>query len=117
MTDSFSFLYFFAKLFCEKLARNKFFVGPIHCNQLIMGTNFLDFTLLEDNNLVGIPDGRKSVSDDNASLLSILHQSIEGCLYLMLTFCVKCASCLVQKYDLGLSDEGSGDGDALLLAS
>ena len=82
-----------------------------------MIAHFHDFTLLEDDNLVSIFDRRESVSDDNASLLTCLHESIQSLLHLVFALGVECAGRLIQEDDLGLTHEGSGDSDALLLAT
>lgn len=64
---------------------------------------------------LAISDGTKSVSNNDRS--SPLHGSVEGLLHDFLTLLIEGTRGLVEDQDLGVLDQGSGDGDALLLAT
>lgn len=82
-----------------------------------MGALLDDLTVLEDNDFVGVSDGTESVSNDHDSLASSFHENVQGFLNLELRFCVESTSGFVKENDLGVADEGSGDGYSLFLAS
>ena len=55
------------------------------------------------------------MGDHNGS--SALHHLVESVLHLLLAVLIESASGLIEKKDARLADNGSGDGDSLLLAS
>lgn len=57
------------------------------------------------------------MSDDHDSLASSFHENVQGFLNLVLRFCVESTSGFVKENDLRVTDEGSGDGYSLFLAS
>ena len=57
------------ELFSHELALNKFFVGAVAGNQLVVVALFDDLALAQDYNLVGIADRRQPVCDHDACLL------------------------------------------------
>ena len=57
-----------AQLFFHELPIDKFFVNTIHGNQLLVVTNFNDFSFAQYNDLVSIANSWEPVSDDDASL-------------------------------------------------
>ena len=70
---------------------------------------------MNDEEPFAISDSTKSVSNDDRS--SPLHGSVEGLLHDFLTLLVEGTRGLVEDQDLGVLDQCSGDGDALLLAT
>ncbi len=70
---------------------------------------------MNDEEPFAISDGTKSVSNNDRS--SPLHGSVEGLLHDFLTLLIEGTRGLVEDQDLGVLDQGSGDGDALLLAT
>ena len=82
-----------------------------------MGAFLHDLTLLQHDNLVGVPDRRKPVSDYNAGLLSISNKLIQCHLHMMFAFSIECAGSLVKQNHFRLADQGSGYGDPLLLSA
>ena len=82
-----------------------------------MGAFLHDLTLLQHDNLVGVPDRRKPVSDDNAGLLSIGNELIQSFLHLMFAFSIESAGSLVEQNHFGFADQGPGYGDPLLLSA
>jgi hypothetical protein len=72
-------------------------------------------SLVNDEEPFAISDSTKSVSNDDRS--SPLHGSVEGLLHDFLTLLIEGTSGLVEDQDLGVLDQCSGDGDALLLST
>jgi len=75
------------------------------------------FAVLHHDNLVGITDGGKSVSDDDDRLLASFDQLIKCLLHLMLGLGVQSTGRLVEQEHPRLANEGSRDRNSLLLPS
>jgi hypothetical protein len=78
--------FFFLGFHGDELSLNKLFVSSIEFDEVLVITAFDNFTLVEDDNLVGILDGTQTMSDNDNGLLSKLDQLVESLLHLMLTF-------------------------------
>jgi len=72
-------------------------------------------SLVNDEEPFAISDGTKSVSNNDRS--PPLHGSVESLLHDFLTLLVEGTRGLVEDQDLGVLNQCSGDGDALLLAT
>lgn len=101
---SLAFLDLFSEFFREELAGDKLLVSSIESDKFIVSALLHDFAFLEHDNLVSVPDGRKSVSNHDASLLTFSNELVQGFLHLVLTFGIECARGLVQKNHLRLAD-------------
>ena len=84
-----------------------------------MRTSFDNDSFSEDDDLVGVLDRGKSVSDDDDSLteLTVGQDAVQGLLDCVLGLSVQRTCCLVKEEDLGLANESTGDGDSLLLSA
>ena len=82
-----------------------------------MGASLLDLTLLHADDLIRVTDSAQPMSDNNDGLLTAIDQLIQGLLHLMLTLSVKGRGGLVEKQELRLTDERTGNGDTLLLTT
>ena len=78
---------------------------------------FDDVTLLHHDDLVSRHNRAQSVSNDDHGLPLLLKKRAQGSLDLVLALSIQSARCLVKKQDARLSDQGTGNGDTLLLAS
>ena len=83
VVDSFVF---FLNFFSDELSADEILVNTIEGEQLLMVASFLDFSVLHDNDLVGIADGAQSMSNDHNSLLATADKQVQSLLHLMLTF-------------------------------
>lgn len=115
--SSLAFLDLFSEFFREELAGDEFLVSSIESDKFVVSALLHDFAFLEHNNLVSVPDSRKSVSNHDTRLLTFSNELVQGFLHLVLTLGIECACGLIQKNYLGLADQGPSDGDTLLLAS
>ena len=83
--------------------------------QLLEGSFFCDFAGFENEDFGAFFDGRETVGNDNHSSA---HLNIVQCLLnLILGVLIECGGRLIEEEDLGLSDDGSGNRDPLLLAA
>ena len=82
-----------------------------------MGAALHNVTMLHHNDLSGILNCAESVGDDDDGLLATLDEGVDSFLHLMLTLSVQSGSCFIEEQNLGLTDEGSCDGDTLLLST
>ena len=82
-----------------------------------MGTGLDDFSLLQDDDLVGIDDGGESVGNHHDGLGSLGNQRVKSCLHLVLTLSVESAGGLIEEEHAWISHETSCDRDSLLLTS
>ena len=114
---SFTFLDFFAELLGHELTLNKFLVGAVGCDEFVVSTFFHDLSLLEHDDLVSVANGRESMGDDDASLLTLCHECVESLLDLMLAFSVQGASSFIKEDDFRLANESSCDSNALFLST
>lgn len=76
---------------------------------------FANLSVLKNIDLVALFNGGESMSNDDSC--SSGHGILKGNLHLLLRIFVQGRSSLVEKKNLGLSDEGSGNGHSLLLAT
>ncbi|GJC96126.1 hypothetical protein ColKHC_04952 [Colletotrichum higginsianum] len=83
--------------------------------QGLMGAGLDDLPLAQDDDAVGLPDGRQAVGDGDGG--AVLGDAVEGGLDDLLAADVDGAGGLVEDDDLGLPDDAPGDGDALPLAA
>ena len=72
-------------------------------------------TSVDDGDGVGAADGREAVRDGEGGALHLGHHLIERCLHDLLARVVERAGRLVEQHDAGLLNDGTRDGDALLL--
>ena len=83
-----------------------------------MISNFDDLSCFEYNDLVGILDGRKSVSNHNArNLTQLFLHIINGSLHLSLVFLVECGCRFIENEQFWFFNEGSCESDSLLLTA
>ena len=80
-----------------------------------MRADFGDFPLIHDDDAVCIPNRGKPMRHDKRG--SSLHQRLEGLLNVALALGIQSTRRFVKKQDLGVLEKGTGDGDALTLAS
>lgn len=80
-----------------------------------MGAGFDNAAIVDDGDDVSIADGGEAVGDDDGG--SADHDAVEGLLDAFLGLGVEGAGGLVEEEDGGVLDNGSGDGNPLLLAS
>ncbi|GJC99127.1 hypothetical protein ColKHC_07953 [Colletotrichum higginsianum] len=75
-----------------------------------------DLAGVHDNDVVGVADGRQAVGDgDDGAVLG--RRLLNGTLDALLAGRVEGRGGLVEHEDLGIADEGAGEGDALTLAT
>ena len=70
---------------------------------------------MDDGDLVGAHDGRETVRDRDRREAPLLHDAVERRLHDLLARVVERAGRLVEQHDAGLLNDGTRDGDALLL--
>ena len=82
-----------------------------------MSALFNNVTLPHNDDLVSIDDRAQTMSDDDHSLLLLLKQGVKSLLHLMLALSIESTRSLIQKKDARLTNQGTSDGNALLLAT
>ena len=80
-----------------------------------MGALFDKLAFGDDEDLIGVADGREAVGDDEGG--AACHEAFEGFVDEALGFAVEGGSGFVEEEDLGIGEDGPGDGDALALAA
>lgn len=90
-------------------------VPAVLAHQLRVRALLDDPALVEDVDDVGALDGAEAVGDGNGG--AALGRLVQGGLDDVLGLGVEGRRGLVQEQDLGVADQGAGDGDALLLAA
>mmetsp|Transcript_73984 Transcript_73984/g.173688 ORF Transcript_73984/g.173688 Transcript_73984/m.173688 type:complete len:360 (-) Transcript_73984:725-1804(-) len=80
-----------------------------------MGALFDNLAPVHHGDDVGVADGAEAMGHDNAGAPD--HQAVEGLLHELLALGVQRARRLVEEQDLGVLEQGAGDGDTLLLPS
>jgi hypothetical protein len=74
-----------------------------------------EFAFLQDKNSIGAADGCSPVRDQEGGATAA---EFEHCFPdLFFGGGIYGAGCVIEEYDLGLDEQGAGDGDALALAS
>lgn len=77
---------------------------------------FLDNpALIHDYDSIGGADGRKAVRDDDGR--AMFHQPIKRVLHQPFAFRVESRRCFVEQEKRRIAQQGSGDGNALALAT
>jgi len=84
-------------------------------HQIVVCAFFNDDSILNHHDPGASLHSSQSVSYDDGG--PILHDVVQGRLDFRLTFFVKSTCGLIQHEDLGVPDNGSGDGNPLLLSS
>lgn len=75
-------------------------------------------TLLQNDDLVGVTDGRESVCDHYCGhSAQLLPNSVNRCLHLSFILLVKCRCCLVENKDLRVLNKCTCNGNPLLLTA
>lgn len=85
----------------------------LQADEVVVVTLLLDSTLLHDENYIGVLDSGDSVGDCKTCL--ILHEPVERLLHDLLVLRVESTGGLVEKENLGFLEDGSRDGEPLLL--
>ena len=80
-----------------------------------MSALFDDAISRQDQDAVGMADGRQTVGDDQGG--SAVCQAQQRLLHRPFALVVERAGCFVEDQDLRVLEEGAGDGDALALAA
>lgn len=80
-----------------------------------MGAHLCDAAFFEHDDLVGVADGAQAVGDDEAR--PAFHEAVEAGLDEAFGLAVEVAGGFVEDEDAWVGKDGTGDGDALLLAS
>lgn len=81
--------------------------------QLIMGSDFDDGTVVHHDNTVSGFDGRQSVSNDQGRTPG--HECVESILHLRLGAAVQGTRRLIQQQDARVSNQGPGNSEPLPL--
>ena len=76
---------------------------------------FADRTAAKHHDVVGIADSAHTVGNDDDGLVA--HQFGDARLYFRLVLGVKACGGFVEKYDWGILQQGTGNGNALSLAT
>ena len=88
-------------------------VGSVFGNEALVGALLDDTALGHDDNVVGFTNGSELVGDNNGG--SALGGTVESFLDDAFGVRIQRAGSLVEEEDLGLGDDGSGNGHTLLL--
>ncbi len=104
-------------LFSDELSADKILVNATKTEKLSVRAALFDFSVLHDDDLVGITDSAESMSYDNNSLLAAADQLIESLLHLMLTFSIKSRGSLIKKQKFGLANQSTSYRNSLLLTT
>ena len=80
-----------------------------------MGSLLGHLSVLNDNQLIGIAEGGESVGDHNGGLST--GENAEGVLNQLFGFGIHGRGGFVQNQDLGITENGAGDGDSLPLSA
>ena len=86
-------------------------------DEVVVSSTLHDLTVLHDDDLVSVTDSAQSVSNDDDRLLSTVDQLVQGLLHLVLGLSIQSGGGLVEQKNLRLADQGTSNGDALLLAT
>jgi len=80
-----------------------------------VGADLDNAALMEDNDLIGLVDGRESVGDDDGGAAQ--HECVEAALDGFLCFAVEGTSGLIEDDHGRIFQEDAGDGEALSLSA
>jgi len=83
--------------------------------ELLVRSTGDDAALHEDKDGVCVADCGETMS--NAEGSAVVHQTIESLLDELFALCIKGTRCLIEKEDSGVGEDGTCNGDALLLTS
>jgi len=84
-------------------------------HQFCEGSLLDDDAVIDHGETVALLDSRQPVGHDNRC--AITHDRVEGLLDFPLRVLVQCTGCLVEKENTWVADDGSGDGNPLLLTA
>ena len=90
-------------------------IKTVICNQIFMCSALDDAAVLQNDDQVGVADGREAVGDDQGSTPT--HQARECVLDEPLAFRVEGGSGFVEDEQGRILEHGPGDGDALPLSA
>lgn len=90
-------------------------VVSISFKKLLMRSALLDLALVQDENLVSVGNGTEPMSNDEHC--AALCQRGKGFLNVLLRFRVKGCRGFIKHDDAGVLENGTGNGNALLLTS
>ena len=99
----------------RELARDELSVEPALGEELLVRAAFGDAALVEDDDAVGVADGREAVGDDDGGALRL--EAREGAAHRLLVDRVQMRGRLVEDEDGRVLEDGPGDRDALALAA
>jgi len=97
------------------LESDEFGVAAVGGHEFVVGADFADAAVFENDDAVGVADGAESVGDDECC--SALHELCEASLDESFAFGVEVAGGFVEDEDGGVGEDGAGDGDALFLSA
>ncbi len=89
-------------------------VEAILREQFLVGAFLDDSAVIHHQDHIGVSNGREPVSNDEVG--SALHQFSHSLLNQHLGTCINTTRCFVQNQDFGISQEGTRNGEQLLLA-
>jgi len=105
-------------LITDKLSFDQVVVNTVlNLDKIVVSATLHDFAVLHNDNLVSIADRAQSVRDHDDCLLSAVDQLVESLLHLVLRLSIQSRGRLVEQKELGLADQSTRNGDALLLAA
>ncbi len=105
----------YLELFFEQLLLVQVRVVAPALDQLGVGTLLGYFTVFDDENLAGVPDGGNAVRDQNRGAAA--HDILEGLENAFFGHCVDAGEGVVQDQNFRIAQDGPRDGDALFLAA
>ncbi len=90
-------------------------VVSVECEELFVRTLLDDTPIIDDANDVGMDDRREAVGNDDSR--TALHEVIQGTLHKTLALGIEGRSGFVEDEDRGILVDGTGDREALALAT
>lgn len=90
------------------------FIDAVFLRERFVRAALHDATLIHDNNLVGIHDGRDAVGDQNRCAA---HVFVDGFANLRVGFHIHGGKRVIENFDRRVLHEHTGDGDALFLTA
>ena len=88
-------------------------VESVLCEQLLVGALLNDRTVVHDQDMVRVSDGRETVGDDEAGPAS--HQASHGLLNENFGPCIDTACSFIENQDSWIREDHTGDGQQLFL--
>ena len=90
-------------------------MAVLNFSKFLVCAIFNDLAPVDDDNAVALLDGRHAVGNDHTR--AAFHCAVQRLLHDFLTLLVQSTCGFVQYHNLRVLDQGSGNGDSLLLAS